>query len=258
MKSFVLDQPRPAVHVPVPPVLPALGSVRMKLQWHRTQGAGDFFDALAINHSRLLFLLMDIDGQRDSTREITTWVQNEFRSRAPELFARFINESGALSELCLHLNRTVLEGAKHTPLLAATFIGVLNEKSGTLTFINAGHVPGLLLTAESNEFLGSTGLPLGIFSHATHEACCRVIPCGGALLMASRSVVETRGEPGIVPSMHGSSEFGAPGLLKAIEGVNRVAKPLCRAVLESAILHAGRRTGKGMSVAAISRDEWPQ
>ena len=74
----------------------------------------------------------------------------------------------ALSELCLHLNRTILEtaGRAHP---ATALLGILNGEDGTLSYINAGHVPGLLLAADPTEFLESTGLPLGLFFHATHE-----------------------------------------------------------------------------------------
>jgi len=100
----------------------------------------------------------------------------------------------ALSGLCLHLNRAILESAGRAHLTAA-FLGVLDSESGMLSYINAGHVPGLLLAGDSAEFLESTGLPLGLFPHATHEACSRVIPRGGALLMANSSAILTDAFP---------------------------------------------------------------
>lgn len=247
-----LTSPAVVARTPAPLIMPAMKSVRVDVQVP-PGGAGVFFDALAVGSEHLGFLLMDVAGQRTNALNLAAFTQDEFRSRAPELLS-MESSPAALSELCLHLNRTILETAGRAHL-AAALLGILNGEDGTLTYINAGHVPGLLLAADSTEFLESTGLPLGIFSHATHEPCFRVIPRGGALLMASRGVVEARGESGILECMgRRSTEFGAGGLLKATEGVSRVAQSLCRVVLDTATLFAGRHMNHPMSVAAISRD----
>jgi len=238
---------------PAPLAVPVMDSVRVDLQYHRARSGGDFFDALAIGSSRLAFLMIDIAGRRASAMDLAAFVQDEFRRRAPELFTGVINESESISELCLQLNRTILNTCAHAHLTAA-FLGVLNSEIGTLTYINAGHVPGLLLAGDSSEFLESTGLPLGLFSHATHEACFRVIPPSGALVMASRGIVEARGETRVLDCMSRGPEFGARGLLEATAGVERVAQTLCRHVLDSAIAHAGTQVDNDMSVASISHD----
>ena len=241
------------VRTPAPLVTPVVDSMRLDLQYHKARSGGDFFDALTIGDSRLVFLMMDIAGQRTGAMDLAARVQDEFRIRTPELFKGIVNESNALSEHCLHLNRTIL-GAAGRARMTAAFLGVLHSDVGTLTYINAGHVPGLLLAANSTEFLESTGLPLGLFSHATHEACFRVLPRGGALLMVSRGVVEARTDSGVLDYIGRSSEFGAAGVLKATANVPLRAQLLCRAVLDSAIAHAGRHIDNDMSVAAISRD----
>ena len=241
----------PAARTPAPLVLPVMDAVRVDLQYHQTRNGGDFFDALTADASRLVFLFMDIAGRRVGAMELAASAQDDFRSRTPALLTGAINEAEAVSELCMHLNRTILATAGRAHMTAA-FVGVLNSGVGALTYINAGHVPGLLLTPNSAEFLESTGLPLGLFSHATHEAGFRVIPRGGALLMVSRGIIEARN--GVLEHIGRSHEFGAEGLMKAAIGVQRVAQPLCRTVLDSAIAHAGRQFDNDMSVAAISRD----
>lgn len=243
----------PAARTPAPLVLPVMDSVRVDLQYHQARSGGDFFDAFTIDASRLVFLLMDIAGRRVGAMELAASAQDDFRRRAPELFTGAINEAEAISELCMHLNRAILTTAGRAHMTAA-FLGVLNSGVGALAYINAGHVPGLLLTPKSTEFLESTGLPLGLFSHATHEASFRVVPPGGALLLASRGVVEAHSENRVLEHIGRSHEFGAEGLLKAAAGVQHVAQSLCRSVLDSAILHAGRHIDNDMSVAAISRD----
>jgi serine phosphatase RsbU (regulator of sigma subunit) len=227
--------------------------VRVDLQYHKPRSGGDFFDAIAVASSRLIFLMLDVAGQRSNAMNLAAFVQDDFRGRTPELFNGVVNESESLTELCLLLNRTILAVAGRAHMTSA-FLGVLSTGVGTLTYINAGHVPGLLLNPDSNEFLGPTGLPLGLFSHATHEAGFRVIPCDGALLLPSRGVFEARSESGVLDCIGRSPEFGSQGLLRSVGNVPRVAQSLCRFVLDSAIVHAGRRIDNDMTVAAISRD----
>jgi serine phosphatase RsbU (regulator of sigma subunit) len=228
-------------------------NLRLDLLYHRARMGGDFFDALAIDRSRMVFLLIDIAGQRASAMDLAAFVQDEFCTQTPQLFSGAIHESEALSALCQHLNRAILEVAGRAHM-ATAFLGSIHGDNGILTFINAGNVPGLLLTADSNEFLESTGLPLGLFSHFAHEAGFRIVPRDGALLLASRGVVEARSESGVLDCIGRSPEFGTEGILKAAIGVPRVAQPLCRIVLDSATVHVGRHIDNDMSVAAISRN----
>lgn len=245
-------RPASVSRIPAPLVMPALTSVSVDLQYHLPRSGGDFFDVITIDTSRLVFLLMDIAGQRDPAMNLAAYVQDEFRGRTPELFTGAINEAESLAALCLHLSRTILTTAGRANM-AAAFLGVLND-AGVLTYINAGHVPGLLILPDSYELLVSTGLPLGLFSHTTHEAAFRVLPRDGALVMVSRGVVEAATQHGVLAHLGHNPEFGAKGLISAAIGAPRVAQSLCRTVLDSALAHASRQVDNDLSVAAISRN----
>jgi len=69
-------------------------------------------------------------------------------------------------------------------------LGCYHEKFGTLCYSNAGHTPGLLRDSTGITELASTGLPLGLFSHATSDAPTVALEPGAALLLVSRGVVE--------------------------------------------------------------------
>jgi serine phosphatase RsbU (regulator of sigma subunit) len=70
------------------------------------------------------------------------------------------------------------------------FIGCYHEKFGTLCYTNAGHTSGLLRDGGAVAELASTGLPLGLFSHATCDAPTVGLEKGAILLLVSRGVVE--------------------------------------------------------------------
>ncbi|HLW89292.1 MAG TPA: SpoIIE family protein phosphatase [Terriglobales bacterium] len=152
--------------------------------------AGDFYDALRVSPERILFGLLDVAGRREDNQPTLTAAQEIFRKLAADLFGKVdLNESEAMTELCLRLNRAIMDvagGVRSCP----AFIGCYHERFGTLCYTNAGHSPGLLRDHTGIAELGATGLPLGLFSHATCDAPTVGIENGAALLLVSRGVVE--------------------------------------------------------------------
>jgi serine phosphatase RsbU (regulator of sigma subunit) len=163
--------------------------------------AGDFYDALRVSPQRILFGLFDVAGRREATRGILTSVQKIFRTLGADLFVRpDMNESDAMSELCHLLNRGIMdasEGVRSCP----AFIGCYNGQLGTLCYTNAGHTPALLRDGVGILELASTGLPLGLFSHATTDSPIVVVPKAAVLLLVSHGVVEAEGKVGKVEDL---------------------------------------------------------
>ena len=154
--------------------------------------AGDFYDSLRVGKERILFGLLDVAGRRESNQLILSTAQNIFRAVGSEIFAQAdINESEAMTALCLQLNRGLMEAAAGVHSCPA-FIGCYNERFGTLCYTNAGHTPGLLRDRSGIVELPSTGLPLGLFSHATCDSPTVGMEKGAVLLLVSRGVVEGR------------------------------------------------------------------
>jgi serine phosphatase RsbU (regulator of sigma subunit) len=152
--------------------------------------AGDFYDSLRVSPERILFGLLDVAGRRETNQLILSTAQSVFRARGAELFSGSdINESEAMVTLCIQLNRSLMEAAAGVHPCPA-FLGCYHEKFGTLCYTNAGHTPGLLRDSTGIVELASTGLPLGLFSHATCDAPTIALEEGAGLLLVSRGVVE--------------------------------------------------------------------
>jgi len=152
--------------------------------------AGDLYDSLRVSPERILFGLLDVAGRREANRDIIAAAQQTFRNFGTELFSRpDINESEAMTELSLRINRVLIE-ASHGVHSCPAFIGCYHERFGTLCYANAGHTPGLLRDGSGIAALGSTGLPLGLFSHAPADAPTIGMEKGAALLLVSRGVIE--------------------------------------------------------------------
>jgi len=192
---------------PEAPQAPALQTVSIAALYRTARVGGDFFDFQAI-HGRLVFFLLDIAGKREEALDIAAGLQQVFRSEGIKLFAGSpLNEADALSDLTILVNRTILQlasGVRHAP----AFFGCYEEDLGTLFYINAGHIPGLLKDREGITPLPANGLPLGLFSHATHDAQMSVLEPSAALLVVSKGLVESR---------NGSKEFGLERVRESLQ-----------------------------------------
>ncbi len=185
---------------------------------------GDFFDYVLVN-SRLVFLMLDVSGQRESAQNIAAIVQDHFRSEVPRLFAaEELNEAVAIVQLSLSLNRTVLDAAEGI-CASSAFLGCYDTQLGTVCYSNAGHVPGLVRDHAGITKLPATGLPFGLFSHATHDASITVLEPGAALLLVSRGVIEARCQ---------GNDFGVEGVSAAFQNMDAPsAQRMCVAILDS-------------------------
>ncbi len=213
-----------AVQEPVQSEVPELRQAQLAAASFGERQGGDLHDFIRVSRNRVLFGLLDVAGRREDNQAVVSAAQQAFRSRAAELFAEDeINEADAMAELCLELNRTIMAtegGVRSCP----AFAGCYNEDLGTVCYFNAGHTPGLLRDAMGISELRATGLPLGLFSHATCDAPLVGLPPGGALLLVSRGLLEGRRR---------REEFGLERVKSSLrQAANETARELCAATIE--------------------------
>ncbi len=214
---------RGALRTPERPAAVNLRSITIGALYRGARQGGDYFDYIAAG-PRLLMLMLDIAGRREEALNIAASVQETFRAAADLFAIDDVNESVALSQVMLEVNRSIIEaagGVRCAPGILTSY----NEIAGTLWYINAGHIPPLLKEGTGVNPLPASGLPLGLFSHATHDANICVLPEGSALLLVSRGLVEAKA---------GGEEFGLNRVSEtlAAEPLSD-AQQLCVAVHES-------------------------
>jgi phosphoserine phosphatase RsbU/P len=231
------DPEPPQIVEPVPTVFPKIDGADIAAVFTGKRVAGDFYDSIRVSPERVLFGLLDVAGGRDDTRGILVAAQEVFRAQGSRLFsAADINEADAMSELCLHLNRGLIE-ASHGVHPCPAFVGCYHEKFGTLCYTNAGHTSGLLLDGSGVTELSSTGLPLGLFSHATCDSPIAGIQKGATLVLVSRGVIECGLERGKSPD-----EFGLERVKEFLKTAPQAsAQELCTSVLNTVGNYNGKR-----------------
>ena len=210
---------------PVPSAFPVLRDAEIAAAFAGQRSAGDFYDSFRVSPSRVLFGLLDVAGRRTQNEGILAKAQQVFRQMGTELLAHDeINESDAMTELCLQLNRTIMEaaGGVHS---SPAFAGCYNEELGILCYFNSGHTPALVRHANGVSALGATGLPLGLFSLAPAEARLIAMEPGAVLALVSRGVVEAE---------YKREEFGLARVEAALKTSQpKPAREICRSILDN-------------------------
>jgi len=210
---------------PEPACIPALRDATVAALYRAARIGGDFFDFQPVTGSKLIFLLMDIAGKREQALHTAAIAQQVFRRRSRELYAQNANEDAeSVTRLLLDLNRELI-GASGGVCCAPAFLGCYDEEIGVVTYINAGHTPGILKDTDGTLLLEANGLPLGLFSHATHDTQFCVLRPGAALVLVSKGLVERRSED----ERLGLEEIRALVAATAITN----AQEICSAILAS-------------------------
>ncbi len=227
---------RPATgkRVPAPTVFPTFEGAELAAVYAGARMGGDFFDVVLSPSGRVVFIMLDIAGTREETLNIAAYVQDTFRERVLRLFeSDDTNEAEAVMELSIEINRSIMD-AVNGSRCAPAFIASYAPSIGTITCINAGHMPGFVVDDTDIILLASNGVPLGLFAHAIHDAQICALREGDAFVLASRGVAESHTK---------MADFGIEGIRAALTKAKRVnANDLCQSVLEMARGFAGHKT----------------
>ena len=220
---------------PTPTVFPSIDGADIAAVFAGNRVAGDFYDSVRVSPERVLIGLLDVAGRREENRKLLIAAQEIFRDSGRELFsAPDINESDAMIELNVRINRRLIEASNGVHSCPA-FTACYHERLGTLCYCNAGHTSGLLRDSTGIVELGSTGLPLGLFSHATSDARMVGMERSAALLLVSQGLVSCEGG-----GRENGNEFGLEKVRKVLQNAPSLsAKELCSSVVSSVADYSG-------------------
>jgi len=229
---FHTSAPAKPGRIPQYSKIPTMQFVEVAAKYRATRVGGDYFD-FHTEPGRLLFLLMDIAGKRESALHIAAAAQDIFRNMSHDRFSHDDAEDATvLTDMVIAMNKAVITeagGVCHAPC----FFGCYQEEIHVLTYINAGHTPAVLRDADGIHLLAANGIPLGLFSHSTHDSQFCALTPNSCLAVVSRGLVETR-------TAH--NEFGVEGVTQHLSSHEfNSAQNLCDTLLESVDLAAKPR-----------------
>ena len=142
---------------------------------------GDCFDVIELDGGRHGFFVGDVSGKGISAALLATLLQGVFFTTA----AMDIPLSGVFSRV----NRYLCERSGDDRY-ATVFYGVL-DKAGRFDYVNAGHVPPLILRRSGTvDGLGSANFPVGMFHDAEYESASVNLEPGEFLVIYTDGVSE--------------------------------------------------------------------
>ena len=116
---------------------------------------GDYYDVIVLGPSRLGIFIGDISGKGLAAAVYTAMAKYTLRA--------FIAQEMSPLEIVSRANVAVARWTSHE-IFSTLFFGVIDVAAGTLSYVNAGHEPPVLLRADGGyDSLAPTGPTLGIF-----------------------------------------------------------------------------------------------
>ena len=131
---------------------------------------GDYYDFLSLGPQTLLLVVADVEGKGVASAMVMSNLQATLRALVTHLHS--------LEVLALSLNEMILNDTKSRKFLSV-FLGLLDTRRNGLHYINAGHVPPIVVDGDSGEFrlLMEGGTVVGLFPDAEYSrGSCKLRP----------------------------------------------------------------------------------
>jgi len=147
---------------------------------------GDYFDLMELNADQTAFVIADVCGKGLGAALVTAMLQGTFS-------AMTLGQEPA--RICAHVNRFMCARSE-VKRYATLFFGILHT-SGRLEFINAGHLPPLLVRADRVESVfPARCIPLGLFPDTEFKAGSSTLEPGDTLVLYTDGVNEAMNPQG--------------------------------------------------------------
>ncbi|NOG53493.1 MAG: serine/threonine-protein phosphatase [Planctomycetes bacterium] len=185
---------------------------------------GDFCDLWALPDGRLAFAAGDVSGKGLPAAMVMSNLHAALR--AATTFSD--TPADALTYVNTHLQHSLIGG-----MFVSLFFGVLDGETGTLEFVNAGHIPPLICTStwEVDEFAIPQNPILGVVDHPL-ESDRRVLAPDSTLIIVTDGVTEAGGENG--------EEFGTARVADALrQARDRTPEQLVQSVTNAVLRWRG-------------------
>jgi phosphoserine phosphatase RsbU/P len=148
------------------------GGLELALLWRSCSAlAGDFIEFFHLD-GRPAFIIADVSGKGVGAALVASAIQSALRLLAEDPMP--------LPELGRRLNRhlhSLAAGGKYV----TAFLGVWDEATGRLAYLNAGHPSPYLVHDGTVTPLEATGFPMGLFAVASYEPAEVWLPPGAVL-----------------------------------------------------------------------------
>jgi phosphoserine phosphatase RsbU/P len=144
---------------------------------------GDYYDFLSLGPQTLLLVIADVEGKGVSSALVMSNLQATLRALVTHLHS--------LEVLALSLNEMICNDTKSKKFLSI-FLGLLDTRRNGLHYINAGHVPPVIVSGETGEYqlLQAGGTVVGLFPDSEYARGSAKLKPGDILVLCTDGITE--------------------------------------------------------------------
>ena len=148
---------------------------------------GDYYDFLNLGPQSLLLVVADVEGKGVSSALIMSNLQATLRALVMHLHS--------LEVLAFSLNEMLYNNTRSGKYLSL-FLGLVDTRRNILQYINAGHVPPVLVRGDTGEvkFLEDGGTVIGLFPQADYKRGTIKLNAGDVLACCTDGILEIADE----------------------------------------------------------------
>ena len=179
---------------------------------------GDYYDFLHLGPQSLLLVVADVEGKGVSSALVMSNLQATLRALVMHLHS--------LEVLALSLNEMIYNDTKSEKYLSC-FLGLVDTRHNGLHYINAGHVPPILVDGATGKYslLEDGGTVIGLFPKTDYTRGTAQLKAGDILVCCTDGILEASDEK--------DEEFGSEKLAASvIRHRDKTAQGIIEAVIE--------------------------
>jgi hypothetical protein len=179
--------------------------------------AGDYYDVVPrLEPGKYLIAIADVAGKSMPAALLMATFQASLKTLSVA--------SPSLLDLVLGLNRYACDHSIQGTRFTTAFLAEYDSGQCTLTYVNAGHNPPVILRGKELIHLTEGGVPLGILQDATYESGTVQLRGGDVVAIYTDGVVEAENVAG--------QEFGEERLIQILRTIpNGTAADVIRQVM---------------------------
>ena len=200
--------------------------------------SGDYYDVVLRPDGRIYFVIADVSGKGITAALVMSSVATAFNI--------FTRTDPTPADLVRELNATL--APKTAPTKFVTLVaGVLDPRTGSIEFANAGHVPPLVVSETGVETLKSTDLVVGLLPKAVYRNQQTKLAEGDSLVLFTDGVTEAEDAQ--------ENQFGLSEVADLIKSSHRCDAAAILALIEKRVeAHIGDApAGDDITMLAVTR-----
>ncbi len=155
--------------------------------------SGDCFDYFPIDKRYLCFYVVDVSGHGVSAAMLAFNAQHQIRAsdrQAAAMIERYGSIGSAAAAMVTDFNNRFMQ-MRETSLYLTMVYGILDQHTGEVALVQAGHPPALLMPKEGPPLpIGDGSLPIGFVSNTRYESHSLQLEPGARLYLYSDGVTD--------------------------------------------------------------------